>query len=325
MHACMLSSFSHVQLFVMPWSVAHQAPLSMGFARQEYLSRLPCPPPGYLPDPGIELASLTSPALTGRLLTNCANWQGSKEDKWNSEASEGLQRAQQVPLELEEQRDWCLSHISSHRGRAWLEWSPRVVGQGEGCMAVSWTQECGAQERVSMVAGGPAKVRWRGVTLKGTQPQTTTCKAMWPAETQGGVGGRSQGWGLSGHLEEQHECQICPHRGISSGLQKLPIGESKHVGGTPLPPPQALVLGPCTDQALSWSALSPLHAPSLEGPEGDLSRGGTGEMSTVFLLPYFEFLSLSQAWAVTWIWGYSLEVDWIGLPSTCKGRLFINK
>ena len=146
-----------------------------------------------------------------------------------------------------------------------------------------------------------------------------------PAETQGGVGGRSQGWGLSGHLEEQHECQICPRRGISSGLQKLPKGESKLVGGTPLPPPQALVLGPCTDQALSWSALSPLHAPSLEGPEGDLSRGGTGEMSTVFLLPYFEFLSPSQAWVVTWIWSYSLEVDWTGLPSTCKGRLFSNK
>ena len=72
MHACMLSSFSHVQLFVMPWSVAHQAHLSMGFARQEYLSRLPYPPPGYLPDPGIELASLTSPALTGRFFTTSA-------------------------------------------------------------------------------------------------------------------------------------------------------------------------------------------------------------------------------------------------------------
>ena len=43
--------------------VAHQAPLSMGFSRQEYWSGLPCPPPGDLSDPGIELASPVSPAL----------------------------------------------------------------------------------------------------------------------------------------------------------------------------------------------------------------------------------------------------------------------
>ena len=45
------------------WTVAHQAPLSMGFSRQECWSGLPCPPPGDLPEPGIELASLASPAL----------------------------------------------------------------------------------------------------------------------------------------------------------------------------------------------------------------------------------------------------------------------
>ena len=53
-------SLSHVQLFVTPWTVAHQAPLPMGFSRQEYWSGLPCPPPGDLPNPGIELRS---PAL----------------------------------------------------------------------------------------------------------------------------------------------------------------------------------------------------------------------------------------------------------------------
>ena len=47
---------------VIPWTVAHQAPLSMGFPRQEYWSRLPFPSPGDLPDPGVEL---TSPALAG--------------------------------------------------------------------------------------------------------------------------------------------------------------------------------------------------------------------------------------------------------------------
>ena len=57
---------SHVWLFATPWTVAHQAPLSMGFPRQECWSGLPCPPPGHLPDPGIKLASS---ALAGRFST----------------------------------------------------------------------------------------------------------------------------------------------------------------------------------------------------------------------------------------------------------------
>ena len=48
---------------VTPWTVAHQTPLSMRFSRQEHWNGLPCPPPGDLPDPGIELVSLMSPAL----------------------------------------------------------------------------------------------------------------------------------------------------------------------------------------------------------------------------------------------------------------------
>ena len=51
---CMPNHLSHVQLFVTLWTVACQAPLSMGFSRQEYWSGLPCPSPGDLPDPGIE-------------------------------------------------------------------------------------------------------------------------------------------------------------------------------------------------------------------------------------------------------------------------------
>ena len=51
------------------WTVALQAPLSMGFSRQEYWRGLPCPPPGDLPDPGIERNSLMSPALAGVLFT----------------------------------------------------------------------------------------------------------------------------------------------------------------------------------------------------------------------------------------------------------------
>ena len=49
--ACMLSCFSHVWLFENPWTVACQAPLSMGVSRQEYWSGLPCPPPGGSPWP----------------------------------------------------------------------------------------------------------------------------------------------------------------------------------------------------------------------------------------------------------------------------------
>ena len=57
---CMLSHFICVQLFATLWTVARQAPLSMGFSRQEYCSGLPWPPSGDLPNPGIEPASLIS-------------------------------------------------------------------------------------------------------------------------------------------------------------------------------------------------------------------------------------------------------------------------
>ena len=50
----MLSRFSCISLFATLWTLAHQAPLFMGFSRQEYWSELPCPPPGDLPDPGIK-------------------------------------------------------------------------------------------------------------------------------------------------------------------------------------------------------------------------------------------------------------------------------
>ena len=54
---CPLSHFSRVRLFATLWTVAPQAPLSMGFTRQEHWSGLPCPPPGDLPSPGIESMS----------------------------------------------------------------------------------------------------------------------------------------------------------------------------------------------------------------------------------------------------------------------------
>ena len=62
-----VKSLSHVQFFATPWTVAHQAPPSMGFSRQEYWSGLPFPFPGDLPDPGIEPRS---PAFQADTLTS---------------------------------------------------------------------------------------------------------------------------------------------------------------------------------------------------------------------------------------------------------------
>ena len=74
MHACVLNCCTCVRLFAAPWTVAHQAPLSMGLSRQEYWSGLPCPPPGDLPDPGIKPTSLTSPPLPGGFFATKATW-----------------------------------------------------------------------------------------------------------------------------------------------------------------------------------------------------------------------------------------------------------
>ena len=77
-YACVLSRFSRVRLFVTPWSIARQALLSMGFFRQEYWSGLPCPPPGDLPDPGIEPSSLMPPALAEGFFTTGATYSNTK-------------------------------------------------------------------------------------------------------------------------------------------------------------------------------------------------------------------------------------------------------
>ena len=73
--ACMLSSFSHVELFVTPRTVDCQTPLSVGFFRQEYWRGLPCPPPGNLPDPGIKPGSLMAPVLSSGFFTASASWE----------------------------------------------------------------------------------------------------------------------------------------------------------------------------------------------------------------------------------------------------------
>ena len=75
MCACMLSCFSHIQLFVTLWTVAREDPLSLEFSRQNYWSGLPCCPPGDPPDPGIEPKSLVSPAWADGFFTTSTNWE----------------------------------------------------------------------------------------------------------------------------------------------------------------------------------------------------------------------------------------------------------
>ena len=71
---CECCPFSRVRLFATPGTVAHQAPPSMGFSRQEHWSGLPCPPPGDLPNPGSEPRSLMSSALAGGFFITSATW-----------------------------------------------------------------------------------------------------------------------------------------------------------------------------------------------------------------------------------------------------------
>ena len=76
MYTCMhVFMIDHVPLSVTPWPVARQAPLFMGFFRQEYWSGLPCQPPGDLSHLGTEPTSLTSSALAGGFFTNSATWE----------------------------------------------------------------------------------------------------------------------------------------------------------------------------------------------------------------------------------------------------------
>ena len=96
MPVCILSHLSRVQLSETPWTVAHQASLSMGFSRQEYWRGLLWPPPGDLPDPGMEPTSLTSTAMAGRFFTTCSTWEAQMKRRcgpspsWKQHVTPGL-------------------------------------------------------------------------------------------------------------------------------------------------------------------------------------------------------------------------------------------
>ena len=75
-------SLSRIWLLATLCTVAHQAPLSMGFSRQEHWSGLPGPPPGDLPSPGIEPGSLTSPAMAGGFFAISSTWETHNESRY---------------------------------------------------------------------------------------------------------------------------------------------------------------------------------------------------------------------------------------------------
>ena len=92
---------------VTPWPVAHQAPLSMGFSRQEYCSGLPCPPPWDLPDPGIEPGS---PALLADSLPT------EPQRKLRVALSQHIS-ADGLLLWLSQSKTICLMHLKHHWNR----------------------------------------------------------------------------------------------------------------------------------------------------------------------------------------------------------------
>ena len=128
-----VKSFSHVWFFVTPWTVAQQAPLSMVFSRQEHWSGLPWPPPGELPDPGIEPMS---PALPGRFFTTSTTWEA-----WLTLLliRNSGNRAQQSVLT---RWFWCMLRFENHwcRGKPFYNyvcWEPNFLythTQGKFCI-----------------------------------------------------------------------------------------------------------------------------------------------------------------------------------------------
>ena len=104
---CVLSHFSRVQLFVILWTLTHQAPLSMGFSRQEYWSELQFPSAGDLTDPGIEPTSLTFHALAGWFFIASATWKGLEPHVSQKEAKRDLAYTH------------VCTHTYTHQGAVW--------------------------------------------------------------------------------------------------------------------------------------------------------------------------------------------------------------
>ena len=123
-----MKSLSRVWLFVTPWTVAYQAPPSMGFSRQEYWSGLPLPSPGDLPDPGIEPGSPSLqadalpyelPGKPGNEWSNaiCSNMDGLRNyyTKWSK--SYGKRQISWYHLPVEPKKKWYRWTYLQNRNR----------------------------------------------------------------------------------------------------------------------------------------------------------------------------------------------------------------
>ena len=124
---------SRVQLFGTPWTVARQAPLSMGFFKQEYWSGLPFPSPGDLPDLGIKPASFASPALAGRFFTTSTTWEALRRVKTKEPACPGNPKALGSLAELLEQGLDC-GQKGWHVHQSVLHWQGWGMGKGRWAM-----------------------------------------------------------------------------------------------------------------------------------------------------------------------------------------------
>ena len=127
MRACVLSHFSHGRLFAALWTVARQAPLSMGFSRQEYWNGLPCPPPGDLPNPGIKPMSLASPALATRFFTTSAIREALAQEVLNSKNRVTLEQGIQSSSHQTEPEEPTTS--------SWRTWPSYILG-GDDCQVL---------------------------------------------------------------------------------------------------------------------------------------------------------------------------------------------
>ena len=109
--------------FATPWTTARQAPLSMGFSRQDYWSGLPCPPPEDLPDPGTELVSPASSALASRFLTTGATWLWSNNSLSHSNAAVPMGSSLTSVLHRTPDSRFSWRHLAIQAARADLQGS----------------------------------------------------------------------------------------------------------------------------------------------------------------------------------------------------------
>ena len=155
MHACLVTSVASDSLRPHGVYVAHQAPLSVGFPRQEYWRRVPFPPPGELPDLGIKLSSLMSPALADGFFTTSTTC----KDHCN------------VNNKASCQKKWFLSLSFSRR-----QTDAQAACRGRGSRA----DECSSPRSVKGTATGPRGGAGGALHAAGTHG----CSTALPGQTQ---------------------------------------------------------------------------------------------------------------------------------------------